>query len=281
MFPKAVDHHKPNKPLVPNGFGAIYVLVSAIYLFLLYYFDSLGALPLAGCILFGGFMGLLDDWVDLRWRYKAFLPLFASLPLAVQRELLGPEATKMATYVFGKIDFGIYFYIIIIPLIVTATTNVVNQLGGLNGLETLCPSIVMIGLMITSPNTNVLLLIPLIVYLALAVLNFSGKIFVGNTGSFAVGITLASYAIIANNEQTLLISVLPFIFNSSLILLNVFLFGKGARLILEGNKLRSENRRSLLTLIAYHRPLAERRFVMIVASIIAIFTFIAVIVWAL
>ena len=139
LFPKATDQHKPNKPKIPNGLGVIYVLASSIYLFLLYYYarDYTAALPLAGCILFGGFMGLLDDWMDLRWRYKAFLPIFASLPLAVQRETLGPEATKIATYIFGKIDFGILFYIIIIPLIVTVTTNSVNQLGGLNGLETI------------------------------------------------------------------------------------------------------------------------------------------------
>ena len=224
-------------------------------------------------------MGLLDDWVDLRWRYKAFLPLFASLPLAVQREAIGPEATKMATYIFGKIDFGIYFYIIVIPIIVTITTNTVNQLGGLNGLETICPSIIMVGLIATSPKTNVLLFAPFLIYLILACLNFSGKIFVGNTGSFAIGITLASYAIIANNEQTLMISILPFIFNSSLILLNVFLFGKTAHLILEENKLRADNKRSLLTLIAYYKPLTERKLVSVVSLLVTFSTFIAVFVW--
>lgn len=279
LFPKAVDQHKPNKPLVPNGLGVTYVLVSAVYLFLLYFFDHAAALPLAGCILFGGFMGLLDDWVDLRWRYKAFLPLFASLPLAVQREAIGPEATKMATYIFGKIDFGIYFYIIVIPIIVTITTNAVNQLGGLNGLETICPSIIMVGLMTTSPKTNVLLFAPFLIYLILACLNFSGKIFVGNTGTFAVGITLASYAIIANNEQTLLISILPFILNSSLILLSIFLLGKTAHLILKNHTLCSENRRSLLTLIAYYKPLTERKLVSVVSLLVTLSTFIAIFAW--
>ncbi|MCK4933729.1 hypothetical protein KAS06_03570 [Candidatus Bathyarchaeota archaeon] len=279
MFPKAVDQHKPSKPLIPNGLGVIYVLGSAIYLFLLHYSNYPAALPLAGCILFGGFMGLLDDWMDLRWRFKAFLPLFASIPLAVQREALGPEATKMATYIFGRIDFGPLFYIMVIPLIVTVTTNVVNQLGGLNGLETICPSIIMIGLMATSPEKNTLLLLPLMIYLILTAFNFSGKIFVGNTGSFAIGITLASYAIIANNEQTLLISILPFIFNSSLILLNVFLFGKTAHLILSGQKLRADSKRSLLTLIANYKPLTERRLVIAVSLLVALSTFIAVLVY--
>jgi len=286
LFPRAVDQHKPNKPSIPNGLGVVYVLISVVYLFSLYYFDYSEALPLAGCILFGGFMGLLDDWMDLRWRFKAFLPIFASLPLAVLRE----GNPVMATYIFGKIDFSEFifngfplgetlFYFAIIPMIVTVATNTINQLGGLNGLETICPSIVMIGLMLTSTQ-SLLLFVPLLVYLVLAVFNFRGKIFVGNTGSFAIGITLASYAIIANNEQTLLIAILPYVFNSCLILANALLFGKAARLILEGNQLHAENRRSLLTIIAYFRSSTEHKLVVFVSAIVAFSTSIAVLVWA-
>lgn len=282
MFPKATDQHKPNKPLIPNGLGVVYVLASTVYLFLLYLFDYTAALPMAGCILFGGFMGLLDDWMDLRWRYKAFLPLIASLPLAVQREeILGSEATLMATYIFGRINFGVYFYVVIIPIIVTVTTNTVNQLGGLNGLETICPSIVMAGLIATSGQTGILLLVPFLVYLILAGFNFFGRLFVGNTGSFAIGITLASFAIIANNEQALLISILPFIFNSSLILLTIFISRKTAHIILREGKLHSNHRRSLITLLAYYKPLSERKVVLAVSTIVATSTTIAALVWAI
>jgi len=280
-----VDQHKPDKRLVPNGLGVIYVIASAVYLFLLhsYYNNSNlpfsdAALVLAVCILFGGFLGLLDDWMSLRWRYKAFLPVFAALPLAVLYQTLYPGRTSMETYIFGTIDFGIYFYLIVIPLIVTVTTNVVNQLGGLNGLETIGPSIIMIGLMVKSGQGILLYIVPLLTYLTLAALNFAGKIFVGNTGTFAVGISLASYAMVSNVKETLLISILPYVFNAALILLNFFIFRTTARLILDKNKLRSEHRRSLLTLIAYNRPLTERKLVAVVALIIAVFTLIAVLV---
>jgi len=284
LFPKATDEHKPNKPQVPNGLGILYVLFSTIYLFGVHYdffrlrepniTVALRPLALAGCILFGGFLGLVDDWMNLKWRYKAIIPVFAAVPLAT----LYQGDASMSTYIFGKINFGIYFYIIMIPLIVTVVTNVVNQLGGLNGLETLCPSIVMIGLFIVSP-LRPLLYVPLATYLVLAFFNFRGKIFVGNTGTFAIGITLASFAIIANREQTLLISILPYIFNSSLILVNSLFFKRRASLILEGNKLRAESRRSLLTLIAYYKPLTERKLVAIVALIMAASTSIAVLTW--
>ena len=91
MFPKVPDQHKVGKPLVPNGLGVLYVLFTTVYLFSLYFlgFTRLNTsvngvsapLTLAVCVLFGGFMGLLDDWMDLKWRYKAFMPLIAALPL--------------------------------------------------------------------------------------------------------------------------------------------------------------------------------------------------------
>ena len=287
MFPKARDEHKPGKPLVPNGFGVIYVLASVTYLFLLNRPQGMGssehppyspALTLAVCILFGGFMGLFDDWADLRWRYKAFLPLIAALPLAVSRE----GNPTMATYFWGKVNFGIFFYIVIVPLIVTIVTNTVNQLGGLNGLETICPSIVLTGLMtvslVNAREQVILLYVPLTVYWILALFNFKGKIFVGNTGSFAIGITLASYAIIANIEQTLVISVLPYIINSSLILINALFFKRKARLKMEGNILKADHRRSLVTLIAYYWPATERKLVSVISLTFVLTTLIAVLV---
>lgn len=276
LFPKAVDYHKPDKPLIPNGLGIFYVLASTVYLFSLHFLDiyTRASLALAVCILFGGFLGLLDDWMDLKWRYKAFFPLLVALPLAALPEV----DTVMATYIFGKIDFQIYFYIFIIPMIVTITTNTVNQLGGLNGLETICPLIVMVGLTIVSKE-RVLLFLPLAVYFVLALFNFKGKIFVGNTGSFAAGITLASYAVIANIEQTLLICILPFAFNSSLILLNRLIFHRRASLIVKECVLHANHRRSLITTIAHYRPFRERELVGIVALIVAFFATMAVLTW--
>jgi UDP-N-acetylglucosamine--dolichyl-phosphate N-acetylglucosaminephosphotransferase len=284
VFPKVPDQHKPNKPLVSNGLGIIYIIASTVYLFILYYFqppnDASSALTLAACILFGGFMGLLDDWMDLRWRYKAFFPLVAAIPLITLASRLGPTRlglrTDMTIPILGTINFGIFYYIIIIPLIVTIVTNTVNQLGGLNGLETICPGIVIVGLMFTSilasESNAILLYVPLVFWFLLAFFNFRGKIFVGNTGSFAIGITLASFAIISDLKTALVISILPFVFNSLLILLNYFFFRTKAAVSFDGKKLCSNHRRSLITLITYHHPLTERQVVIIISILVAALT---------
>jgi len=288
LFPKAPDYHKPNKPLVPNGLGVIYVITSATYLFLLcfYYYSQgtpeaaenvLRALTLAVCILFGGFMGLLDDWMDLRWRYKAFFPLIAAIPLITLAIKLGLR-TSMTIPFIGSVDFGDAYYFVIVPLIVTVTTNTVNQLGGLNGLETICPAMILIGIMTISGSRAILLYFPMIVWLALAYFNFRGKIFVGNTGSFAIGLTLAAYAIISDLKTSLLISLLPYIFNSCLILLTYFFSRQKAAVSSDGGKLSSDHRRSMITLVTYHRHLTERQVVIIISLLVAASTFAALMV---
>ena len=68
------------------------------------------------------------------------------------------------------------------------------MLGGLNGLETVCPAIVIVGIngfltILHSDDWTP------IFWLILAYFNVRGKIFVGNAGSFAIGITIASFAV--------------------------------------------------------------------------------------
>jgi UDP-N-acetylglucosamine--dolichyl-phosphate N-acetylglucosaminephosphotransferase len=285
VFPKVRDQHKVGNPQVPNGLGVFYALFSTVYLFLVYSIQQSQQNPVSGvslpsaaftlatCVLFGGFMGMMDDWIDLKWRYKAFMPLIAALPLIYYAEAVGARTSITIPFV-GIIDFGVAYFYIIVPLIVMIVTNTVNQLGGLNGLESICPAIVILGLMAFSPQYY-LMVGPMLFWLVLAALNVSGKIFVGNTGSFAIGLTLASFAVISDLKVNLAISIIPYIFNSALILLTVFITHKRAKVTFDGQKLCSDSRKSLVTIITYKRPLSERNVVLIIAAIITAFTIVA------
>jgi len=279
VWPRVPDQHKPGKPLVPWGLGVIYVLFATVYLFLMYFLkiDSAvvsASLTLAVCVLFGGFMGMLDDWIDLKWRYKAFMPLIAALPL-MYYAIANSETvrTSISLPLVGLIQFGDLYYFLIIPIIVMIVTNAINMLGGLNGLETVCPAIVLIGLIALSPEpAQILLAGPLIFWLVLTYFNVQGKLFVGNTGSFAIGLTVASFAVVTDLKSSMLISIVPYVFNSAFILLSVFFIRKKANVIFDGKRLVSEHRRSLVTLITYRRPLTERQVVAIISAIVAVFT---------
>jgi len=289
VWPKVPDQHKPGNPLVPWGIGVVYVLFATVYLFLIYFanlsspsiFPTAVSAPLtlAVCILFGGFMGMLDDWIDLKWRYKAFMPLIAALPLMYF--VLANQATMRTSITLpflGSVQFGEAYIYIIIPIIVMVITNTINMLGGLNGLETICPAIILFGLIaLSSPDFQFLMIGPLIVWLILAFFNFQGKLFVGNTGSFAIGLTIASFAVITDLKSSLIVSILPYVFNSVLILLTVFFVRKKASVKFDGKRLVSEHKRSLVTLITYKRPLTEKQVVAIISLIVAVFTVLAVI----
>jgi UDP-N-acetylglucosamine--dolichyl-phosphate N-acetylglucosaminephosphotransferase len=288
LFPRVPDQHKEGKPLVPNGLGVVFVLFTTIYLFLLYFLGIVktvngvsAPLTMAICILFGGFMGLLDDWMDLKWRYKAFMPLIAALPLVYLAQQYSLRTSIMLPFI-GIVDFYNGYYFVIIPLIVMVVTNAVNQLGGLNGLETVCPAIILIGLLGTSELLGqpyfTLMFGPLIFWIVLAIFNVRGKIFVGNSGSFAIGMTIASFSIITDLKASLLISILPYVFNSSLILLTIFFVRKKAVVAFDGKKLVSDHRRSLVTLITYKRPLTERQVVAAISLVVAFFTVLAVLI---
>jgi UDP-N-acetylglucosamine--dolichyl-phosphate N-acetylglucosaminephosphotransferase len=292
VWPRVPDQHKPGKPLVPWGLGVTYVLFTTVYLFAIYFLNEVcglgidlstngasAALTLAICILFGGFMGMLDDWIDLKWRYKAFMPLIAALPLmyyAIANSAI--VRTSISLPFIGLINFDGFYYFLIIPLMVMVITNVINMLGGLNGLETVCPAIILIGLTVISSGTaQILMAGPLIFWLVLAFFNVQGKIFVGNTGSFAIGLTVASFAVITDLKSSMLISILPYVFNSVFILLSVFFVKKKANVIFDGKRLVSEHRRSLVTLLTYHRPLTERQIVAIISVIVAVFTLLGIV----
>ena len=206
------------------------------------------------------------------------MPLIAALPLIYFASVTPGMRTDIALPFFGTIHFATVYFYVIIPLLVMIVTNTVNQLGGLNGLETVCPAIIMVGLMFLSGSHAILLVGPLIIWLVLAYFNLKGKIFVGNTGSFGIGMTLAAFAIISDLKVSLVISLVPYILNSALVLLTYLFFKKKAQVAFDGHKLSADHRRSLITLVTYRRQFSERQVVAIIALAVAASTVIGCVV---
>lgn len=270
-FPKVKDYHKPGQPLVPNSYGIFFALISVCYWFVLSFLKIYPneALALATSVLFGSTMGLFDDMTDLRWRYKAILPIFASLPYIA----FGiPSRTSIILPLIGLINLNILFFYLLVPIIVTVTTNTYNQLGGLNGLESLTGLIILTGLAIVTQNW-ILTIVPILCLIVLGYLSFRGRAFIGNVGTFSIGLTLAVYAVLTNMKLVLLVSLTPFILNSLLILFsNYLLKEKGQTLITENGLLYSHKIRSLRTLILHNNPMTERRAVIVLCSLVAFST---------
>jgi UDP-N-acetylglucosamine--dolichyl-phosphate N-acetylglucosaminephosphotransferase len=230
------------------------------------------ALALATSVLFGSTMGLLDDMINLRWRYKAFLPVFAALPYMV---LMPSDRTTIEFLLIGVIDLGNLFFLLLVPILVTVVTNSYNQLGGLNGLESLPGLIVLVGLSIAS-NDITLTIVPMLCLVFLGYLSYTGKAFVGNVGSFSIGLTLAVYSILMNLKLFLLVALVPYVVNSVLILFSSYILHDRADTLMDDSGLLyAVKARSLRTLILSRKSMTEHQAVLVLTLITGVFTVLA------
>lgn len=197
-------------------------------------------------------LGLADDILDLRWRHKFFIPAVASLPLLIVYYVdFGVTSVVVPNFLLPYIprgarliDLGPFYYAYMAALSIFAP-NSINIFAGINGIE-VGQSLVIAGLLIfnsslylvpfpgnpvltNDANTTIYIphpateshllslyiLLPFsAVSLALYLHNrYPAKVFVGDTYCYVAGMTFAVVAILSHFSKTLLLLLIPQIFN--------------------------------------------------------------------
>jgi UDP-N-acetylglucosamine--dolichyl-phosphate N-acetylglucosaminephosphotransferase len=242
--------HKKNKPLVPNSagvsvaFGIISGLLVYIFLSIFLYGESLHFLSLFAAlvsiliIMFSGFLddlntkqekinGHLEGKRGLRTWQKPLLTLPAALPLMA---IMAGE-TAMDIPLIGNVNFGILYPFLIVPIGVVGASNMVNMLGGYNGLEAGMGLVYTLTLGIFALTHGSVLgsIIFLITAGALAAILrynwFPAKILAGDSLTYSLGAVVAVGAILGNMEKVTLIVMLPFIIQGVLKFYSKFRLG--------------------------------------------------------
>ncbi|MFX0106816.1 MAG: hypothetical protein ACFE7R_00880, partial [Candidatus Hodarchaeota archaeon] len=134
-----IDVHKPDRPEVAKGGGFIvlFAIVTALLVDIgITTFQSQGVvnpgiLAALVSILIAGMIGLLDDNLDFNNGPKILLPLIASVPMIVMQV----GTTTMSIPFIGDVDLGIFYAILVVPLMMTFIIDSTNMYGGMNGLE--------------------------------------------------------------------------------------------------------------------------------------------------
>jgi len=179
-------------------------------------------------------LGFADDMLDLRWRHKLLFPTLSSLPLLMVYHISdGQTAMLIPKFLQGIIgvsfiDFGPLFYVYMVMLVIFCT-NAINIIAGINGIEVgqslvIAASIVVYNcIQIARLDQSAVwyhclsfcLLGPFIgTSLGLFFWNrFPAKAFVGDTYCYWAGMTLAVVAIIGHFSKTLLLFLIPQLFN--------------------------------------------------------------------
>ncbi|BCS91837.1 MraY family glycosyltransferase [Metallosphaera javensis (ex Sakai et al. 2022)] len=196
------DVNKPDKPEIPllGGIGILAGLVAGDFVLLAIdqeYAGIITAVLLSSLII--GFIGLLDDVLNLRQSIRALTPIFASVPLAIYS--IG-HSTISIPFV-GPVNFGIFYYIIIVPAALTIASNAFNMLEGLNGLGTgmgliMAMALTVIGLRgsgVTAEAGDMAMILAVVLASFLYFNKYPARVFLGNIGTYLIGSAIGSIGI--------------------------------------------------------------------------------------
>jgi UDP-N-acetylglucosamine--dolichyl-phosphate N-acetylglucosaminephosphotransferase len=197
------------------GFGAGIFTVIAVKTFFDIFpsIDLISILVALLSILIVVLIGIFDDLVSMPQQIKAFMPLFAALPLIV----IKGGSTFMKFPFFGNINFGLLYTLVIIPTEVTIAANAINMLAGFNGLEVgmgiiVVGSLAIIAYFLGKINLLVILLAALGALLATLYYNwYPAKILIGDVGTLSIGAIIAAVVIMGNLEIAGAILLIPYI----------------------------------------------------------------------
>ena len=201
--------------VVVAGFGAGIFTVIAVKTFFNIFpsVDLISILVALSTILIVVLIGIFDDLVSMPQHIKAFMPLFAALPLIVIKE----GSTFMRIPFLGNVNFGLLYTLVIIPLEVTIAANAVNMLAGFNGLEVgmgiiAVGSLAIIAYLMGKISVLVILLAALGALLATLYYNwYPAKILVGDVGTLSIGAIIAAAVIMGNFEIAGAILLIPYV----------------------------------------------------------------------
>ena len=226
-FGQSIRTEGPKSHQIKSGtptMGGIF-LIAGIVIATLIQAKLTAEIILALFILLGHFiLGFLDDYIKvvkkrnlgLKARQKLFGQIFISaVTILISTEMLGIQTTLWIPIIGEHVDLGIFYYVLVLFVIVGAS-NAVNLTDGLDGLASgnmaIAASCYGVICLLTN-HANLAIFCFAIVGACIGFLRFNfhpAKIFMGDTGSLALGGAFAALGILTHTE--LLLVVVGFIF---------------------------------------------------------------------
>ena len=197
------------------------------------------------------FLGFLDDFAKIRrhnsdgvsgW-FKIGLQFIAAAACAFYLYYAVPDAAEVIVPFYGIVDFG-WVFIPLAILTIIATSNAVNLTDGLDGLASgLMVPVCFVMLFMTGiidHSGNDLGALPVAILSAcIGFLWFNchpAKVFMGDTGSLALGGALGALAVCYGGEFILIILGGVFVAEAASVVIQVFWFKLTRRLYGEGRR---------------------------------------------
>lgn len=219
------DMNKKGEKEVPEGGGVPVVLGISTGLLLYIFFKVflistqthlIETFAVLSTILLAGFLGFIDDILGWKAGLKQWQKPLLTIPIALPMVVINAGNSAMFFPFFGKIEFGLLYPLMIVPVAIVGASNGFNLIAGLNGLEAGQASILMFTLALISYPINIwvflLSTIALFSFLVFWMFNkFPSKIFPGDSFTYSVGALIAVVSILGNMERAGLILFIPYI----------------------------------------------------------------------
>jgi UDP-N-acetylglucosamine--dolichyl-phosphate N-acetylglucosaminephosphotransferase len=191
--------------------------------------SSILLLAVVSSVLIATLIGLLDDLnvktravqtkdgMNVKIGFPQWVKPLLTLPAAVPLMVIHAGTTKMALPLVGAVDFGILYPLVIIPIGFVGASNMVNMLGGFNGLEAGMGVVYTFSLgffaWITSGvQAAVLLFTACAALLAFLRYNwYPARILSGDSLTYMLGALVAAGVIVGDMQKAGLIVMFPFI----------------------------------------------------------------------
>ena len=173
-----------------------------------------------------GFIGLVDDYLNIPQKYKIVLPALAGLPLA----FAFLDRTLFWIPMVGTVNLGVLYPLILIPVGITAASNLTNMYAGLNGLEIGCGLITCtftcLAAAIIGRWSAVIVLAPMIGALAAFLIynRYPARVFPGDVGTLAIGACLAVASIVGRIKIIAVVALIPYIVNFVMYMIKIRYF---------------------------------------------------------
>ena len=226
-FGQTVRDEGPQSHLAKNGtptMGGVMMIVAILITGLTRATISKGLIVGLICIVGFGFVGFLDDFIKIKMKrslglkaYQKIILQFAlALYIAYYQYSASPSATQLVIpFTNHIINLGIW-YIPFMMIFIIGTVNAVNLTDGLDGLAsgvTLIVSCFFVLFAVSISNSDVAILAAATAGACLVFLGFNSypaKVFMGDTGSMALGGAVVAFATLTNSP--LIIIIVGFIY---------------------------------------------------------------------
>ncbi len=206
------DMHKDGKPEVAEMGGLSIIIGFSAGVLLAIIISTFGGIQfniiyiLAGLLTIHtlAFIGILDDILDIPQWIKAFIPLLSAIPLIA---VTAAGSTQIMIPFIGVIDFGMIYFLVLLPVGVAVASNLTNMLAGFNGIEAGMGSVIFASMIVVAFMHAQIEMLILFVPMLGALLGFlpknwyPAKVFPGDVGTLTIGAVLATGVIIGNLES--------------------------------------------------------------------------------